>query len=72
MTNRQPSVNVDDKVAERVGAMDRENTDPEADEELARFMHGGEDAEGRRNVGGGDADELAVQGLLSLSQGNWR
>jgi hypothetical protein len=36
--------------------------DPEADAELAAFMKGGRKSE--------DLD--CVQGLLSLSQGNWR
>lgn len=45
-----------------------EATDPEADPELSAFMGGG------RNSGKGSPDDDfdCVQGLLSLSQGNWR
>jgi len=45
-----------------------ENRDPEADPELAAFMRGG-GKDGRVS----QAEELdCVQGLLSLSQGNWK
>ncbi|WPH02586.1 Hypothetical protein R9X50_00545100 [Acrodontium crateriforme] len=45
-----------------------ENTDPEADPELATFMRGG-----RKSASLSSEDDLdCVQGLLSLSQGNWR
>jgi hypothetical protein len=43
-------------------------TDPEADEELATFMGGGRK---RGNISAED-DLDCIQGLLSLSQGNWR
>lgn len=45
---------------------DGENRDPEADVELATFMRGG-----AKSVSSED-DLDCVQGLLSLSQGNWR
>lgn len=45
-----------------------ENADPETDAELAAFMSGG-----RKSISGSSEDDLdCVQGLLSLSQGNWR
>lgn len=45
-----------------------ENADPEADPELATFMRGG-----RKSASLSSEDDLdCVQGLLSLSQGNWR
>lgn len=48
--------------------MNDENQDPEADPELAAFMRGG-GKDGKIS----QAEELdCVQGLLSLSQGNWR
>ena len=47
---------------------DRENADPEADPELASFIRGG-----RKSTSVSEEDDLdCVQGLLSLSQGNWR
>ncbi|TKA66883.1 hypothetical protein B0A55_08186 [Friedmanniomyces simplex] len=45
-----------------------ENADPEADPELAAFMRGGRES----NSTSSEADLDCVQGLLSLSQGNWR
>ncbi|KAF2169870.1 hypothetical protein M409DRAFT_20284 [Zasmidium cellare ATCC 36951] len=52
-----------DRSGEGVGA------DPEQDEELSAFTRGGE----QRKAGvAGDDDLDCVQGLLSLSQGNWR
>ncbi|TKA26557.1 hypothetical protein B0A54_16542 [Friedmanniomyces endolithicus] len=45
-----------------------ENTDPETDPEVAAFMRGGRVS----NSGSSEADLDCVQGLLSLSQGNWR
>ncbi|KAK1820785.1 Homeobox protein yox1 [Friedmanniomyces endolithicus] len=45
-----------------------ENTDPEADPEVAAFMRGGRVS----NSGSSEADLDCVHGLLSLSQGNWR
>ncbi|KAK5746830.1 Homeobox protein yox1 [Elasticomyces elasticus] len=45
-----------------------ENTDSENDPELASFMHGGRGS----NSTSSEADLDCVQGLLSLSQGNWR
>lgn len=65
VTNRQPSV------GDGASKSERGNMDPEADEELARFMCGDKNAD-EKSTGSGDVDELAVQGLLSLSQGNWR
>ena len=47
-------------------SLNAENTDPEADPELAAFMRGG-----NSSVAGVD-DLDCIQGLLSLSQGNWR
>lgn len=46
---------------------DAEN-DPEADAELAAFMRGGR----KESKASGDDDLDCIQGLLSLSQGNWR
>jgi hypothetical protein len=45
-----------------------ENTDPEADAELVAFMRG----ERKSNSTSSEDDLDCVQGLLSLSQGNWR
>ncbi|KAK1065320.1 Homeobox protein yox1 [Friedmanniomyces endolithicus] len=47
---------------------DSENADPEADPEIAAFMRGGRVS----NSASSEADLDCVQGLLSLSQGNWR
>ncbi|KAK0336774.1 Homeobox protein yox1 [Friedmanniomyces endolithicus] len=47
---------------------DSENADPEADPEVAAFMRGGRVS----NSASSEADLDCVQGLLSLSQGNWR
>lgn len=44
------------------------DADPENDEELSAFMRGGQ----KRASVSGDDDLDCVQGLLSLSQGNWR
>ncbi|KAK4546912.1 hypothetical protein LTR36_001644 [Oleoguttula mirabilis] len=50
------------------GVPDGENTDPEADPEVAAFMGGA-----RKSNSTSSEDDLdCVQGLLSLSQGNWR
>ncbi|KAK4506723.1 hypothetical protein PRZ48_000456 [Zasmidium cellare] len=51
-----------DRLGEGVSA------DPEQDEELSAFMRGGQ----RKGSVAGDDDLDCVQGLLSLSQGNWR
>ena len=45
-----------------------ENNDPEADPELAPFMHAGQKSSSIAE----EQDMDCVQGLLSLSQGNWR
>lgn len=51
------------------GLVDRENRDPENDPELAAFMRSSE----RKSNSISEDEELdCVQGLLSLSQGNWR
>lgn len=71
VTNRQPSVGVNDGISNEASNAGVENMDPEADEELARFMRSGKNTDDKPS-GSGDVDELAVQGLLSLSQGNWR
>lgn len=47
---------------------DDENGDPEKDAELAAFMRSG----GKSNSTSSEDDLDCVQGLLSLSQGNWR
>ena len=44
--------------------------DPEQDDELRQFMHG-DDASGRSSIN--SAEEAGcVEGLLKLSQGQWR
>lgn len=50
------------------GSGDRENRDPENDPELAAFMR----SERKSNSISEDEELDCVQGLLSLSQGNWR
>jgi len=50
---------------------DGENVNPEYDEEVANFMKVREDSSGRTSVESGE-DLDCVQGLLKLSQGNWR
>ena len=47
---------------------DSENADPEADAEVAAFMR----SERKSNSTSSEDDLDCVQGLLSLSQGNWR
>jgi hypothetical protein len=52
------------------GAAGGENSDPEKDDELRFFMNGG-DVSARSNLS--TAEEAGcVEGLLKLSQGNWR
>lgn len=52
----------------RLSQRDVENIDPEKDEELSAFMR-----KGRTSTSMSDDEDLdCVQGLLSLSQGNWR
>ncbi|KAL9088593.1 MAG: hypothetical protein Q9165_006113 [Trypethelium subeluteriae] len=53
----------------RVGR-DAENTNPEDDPEIAEFMNASRKRSTGTNASGEDLD--CVQGLLSLSQGNWR
>ena len=50
--------------------LDAENTNPEDDPEIAEFMGTSRKASSSTNAMGEDFD--CVQGLLSLSQGNWR
>lgn len=52
-------------------APDAENVNPEDDEEIAMFMGGSRATSGRTSVSSGE-DLDCVQGLLKLSQGNWR
>ncbi|KAF2238047.1 hypothetical protein EV356DRAFT_529541 [Viridothelium virens] len=49
---------------------DAENTNPEDDPEIAEFMSASRKRSSGTNASGEDLD--CVQGLLSLSQGNWR
>jgi len=56
---------------------EQENVNLEDDRELADFMHGGDGGGGRSSRGGqgdmaGEDDLDCIQGLLSLSQGNWK
>lgn len=51
---------------------DRENADLEDDEEVERFMRGGQVGNEKENGEGAGEDDMAIQGLLSLSQGAWR
>lgn len=59
------------KTGTKRGAEDSENGNPEDDEEIADFMKGRENSSGRTSVSSGE-DLDCVQGLLKLSQGNWR
>ena len=54
----------------RNSGLEKENLDPEDDEELVTFMSGCPNGE-RASISGED-DLNCVQGLLSLSQGNWK
>ena len=63
---RQPAV--DEVRSRRSLISNTENNDPEADPELAAFMRGG----GKSNGTSEEEDLDCIQGLLSLSQGNWR
>jgi hypothetical protein len=45
---------------------DRDQSDPEQDDELRQFMKGGETSLSSAEEAG------CVEGLLKLSQGNWR
>lgn len=49
----------------------KENLDPEDDEEIASFMRGNRTSGGQRDNARED-DLDCIQGLLSLSQGNWK
>lgn len=48
------------------------SSDPEDDEEIARFMGGGRERSRKSNSVSEEEELDCVQGLLSLSQGNWR
>lgn len=69
----KPSVGLGSRRAKQTSGLTkshlrREGTDPEADPELAAFMRNGD-----RSDGSSRSEDLdCVQGLLSLSQGNWR
>ncbi|KAF2759032.1 hypothetical protein EJ05DRAFT_537396 [Pseudovirgaria hyperparasitica] len=53
-------------------SIDAENMDPEDDEEIAQFMGSARPSSPRASSLSSGEDMSCVQGLLKLSQGNWR